>query len=294
MNENKKLTGYHYQKAWFDFAFENPDVVSPSHTAMYLWFVELNNRMGWAEKFASPASQTMAAIGLKSYNTYKKVMNELIGFGFIKVVTASSNQYTACIIALSNIDKAQYKALDKAVTKHCTKQGESTVQSIDSVIKGETVNNETVNEETLNNRPSLIVTGAEKELFMPCKNSFLEFYLEQFKTDYYFTAMDGGKLKSILKKIVKKTKEKSSGQKEKFEIEDIRLSFKWFYTQSYEFGGNWLQSNFSLKNLDTQFNEIYSTIRDGKSAATKKTGSGAYQKSATNEGIIAKILSSGN
>jgi len=108
-----KENGYYYQKIWFDFAFENPDLISPGHTAMYLWFVELNNRMGWSEKFASPASQTMAAIGLKSYNTYKKIFTELVELEFISLITESKNQYTACIIALSKFDKALDMALDE-------------------------------------------------------------------------------------------------------------------------------------------------------------------------------------
>lgn len=143
--------------------------------------------------------------------------------------------------------------------------------------------------------PVEISTGVEKELFTPCKDSFLDFYKEKFKTDYYFTAMDGDKLKSILKKVVKKTKEKYSGKKEKFLIEDIKPGFDWFYTQAYELGGNWIQSNFSLKNLDTQFNEIYTTIKDGKKSANSKNNrNGAYNKSATNEGVVAKILDSLN
>ena len=125
------MTGYDYTRAWFDFSFENPDLVTGNHAAVYLWNVELNNRLGWVEKFASPASQSMAAGGIKSYNTYKKVFRDLVEWGFIRVVTESKNQYTANIIALSNFDKALDKALDKAITT----QVHSTVQSTSSIIK---------------------------------------------------------------------------------------------------------------------------------------------------------------
>jgi len=149
---DSKPNGYALSRAWFDFAFENQELITPTHTAMYAWFIELNNRMGWSVKFTSPASQTMIAIGLKSYNTYKKVFNDLVSFGFVKVIMESRNQYTACIIALSNFDKAQYKALDNALsehvtkhltkhlTKHTSKQGESTGESNDSINKQETLN----------------------------------------------------------------------------------------------------------------------------------------------------------
>lgn len=134
-NSIEKLSGYDLMRKWFDFAFENQEKVCPTHTAMFSWFVELNNRMGWAEKFGSPASQTMAAIGLKSYNTYKKIFDELVSFGFVKVVSESKNQWSSCIIALSNFNKTLDKALDKALTKHTTKQSERTIQRTSSINK---------------------------------------------------------------------------------------------------------------------------------------------------------------
>lgn len=137
-----KATIYDFIRDWFDFSFENPDIVTPTHTAMYLWHVELNNRMGWAEKFGSPARQTMDAIGLKSYNTYKKIFDQLIEWEFLTLITPSKNQYQANVVALSKFDKAQHKALDKALIKHVTKHCESIVQSTgestDSIIRQNT------------------------------------------------------------------------------------------------------------------------------------------------------------
>lgn len=122
------MNSYDLHRAWFDFAFENQGVVSPNHTAMYAWFVELNNRMGWAKEFSSPASQTMAAIGVKHHATYKKTLDDLVKFGFVKVVKESKNQWTACVIALTKNSKAHSRALDKALSRHVTKQEESTPQ----------------------------------------------------------------------------------------------------------------------------------------------------------------------
>ena len=114
--------GYQYSRAWFDFAFANQGMVSPTHTALYMWFIELNNRMGWADNFASPASSAMSAIGVKSYASYKKAFDDLVNFGFVKIIVASKNQYQACVIALSKnnkaVNKANNKALDKAIANH--------------------------------------------------------------------------------------------------------------------------------------------------------------------------------
>lgn len=85
------------------------------------------------------------AIGIRSYNTYIKTLNDLVEFGFIKLIEKSKNQYSSNIIALSNYTKALDKALDKAFIKHGTKQSESTRQSIDSINKQLTSNNKQIN-----------------------------------------------------------------------------------------------------------------------------------------------------
>lgn len=128
-----ELNIYSLSRSWFDFSFENPDKIRPSHTALYFFAIEHCNRLGWKQKFGFPTTMAMEAIGIKSYNTYKETLSDLVDWGFIKMVEKSKNQYSANIIALSKNDKAHNKALDKALTKHSTKQSESTVQSIDSI-----------------------------------------------------------------------------------------------------------------------------------------------------------------
>lgn len=129
IGEKQGLNGYELTRSFFDFAFENPDLVSPTECAVFLWLVELNNRLGWPVKFGCPASQTMAATGIKSYNTYRKAFLKLVDWGFVKVVQESRNQYTANIIALSKFNKPLDKALDKALTRHLTKHLKGTYQS---------------------------------------------------------------------------------------------------------------------------------------------------------------------
>ncbi len=122
------MNGYDLHRQWFDFAFANQGLVTPTHTAMYAWFVELNNRMGWVNQFNCPASQTMAAIGVKHHSTYKKTFDDLVEFGFVKVIEEAKNQWTACVIALSNFDEAHSEALDKAIARHVTEQPKGTYQ----------------------------------------------------------------------------------------------------------------------------------------------------------------------
>jgi hypothetical protein len=84
------------------------------------------------------------AIGIRSYNTYIKTLNDLVDFGFIELIEKSKNQYSSNIVAISKNFKAHDKALDKAMIKHTTKQVESTIQSIDSIDKHITIEQLTI------------------------------------------------------------------------------------------------------------------------------------------------------
>lgn len=125
-------------RAFWDFAFENPEKIKPNHCALYLFIVEHCNRLGWKHKFGLPTTMTKDAIGIRSYNTYISTLNELVEFGLIELVERSKNQYSSNIVAISNFNKAPDKALDKALIKHDTKQSESTIQSTCSIIKQDT------------------------------------------------------------------------------------------------------------------------------------------------------------
>ena len=116
-----KLNGYDLSRSWFDFAFENPDKISPNHAALFFFAIENCNRLGWKKQFGLPATMAMEAIGIRSYNTYKKVFDDLVEWGFFKLVQKSKNQYSSNVIALSIFEGAIDKALDKALTKHSTK-----------------------------------------------------------------------------------------------------------------------------------------------------------------------------
>lgn len=115
---------------WFDFAFENPEKISPTHAALFFFCIEHCNRLGWKEKFGLPTSMAKEAIGIKNYRTYQNAINDLVDWGFVKMVEKSKNQHSSNIVAIVKNAKATTKALDKALHKHAQKQRISTV-SID-------------------------------------------------------------------------------------------------------------------------------------------------------------------
>jgi len=128
------MNSYELSRKWFDWCYENPEKISPNHSALYFFIIEHCNRLGWKQKFGLPTTMAKEAIGIRSYNTYITTLNNLVEFGFIELIEKSKNQYSSNIIALSNFDKAHDKALDKALIKHGTKQR----KSIDSINKQET------------------------------------------------------------------------------------------------------------------------------------------------------------
>lgn len=145
------MNSYELSRNYFDWCFENPEKVSPNHTAIYFFAIEHCNRLGWREKFGFPTQMAMDAIGIKKNQTYTRYLNELVDFGFIKMVQKSTNQYSANIISLISAMPKNGKALDKAIVKHVAKQTESIGQSnstIDKPITNKPINNITI-EQTL-------------------------------------------------------------------------------------------------------------------------------------------------
>lgn len=138
------MTGYELSRRWFNFCFDNPEKISPNHSAIFFFAIEHCNRLGWKKKFSFPTTMAKDAIGIKSYNTYIKCFNELVEWGFIDLIQKSENQYSANIIALSNfdkpLDKSSDKSLDKAMINHLINQSEITEQTNDSIIKPQTTN----------------------------------------------------------------------------------------------------------------------------------------------------------
>ena len=139
--KNSEFTGYKLTRTWFDFKFENPGKIKASHTELYFYIIDLWNRLGQKEKFGLPTAVTMECLGIGSYNTYKRNLNDLIDFGFIQLIQESKNQHQSKVIALSKFDKATDKALDKA---HIKATDEAT-DDIDKQYNNEQKNNNIIN-----------------------------------------------------------------------------------------------------------------------------------------------------
>lgn len=173
------MNTFELSRNFCNWAFDNPEKVNPNHYAIYFFAIEHCNRLGGKEKFGFPSQMTMEAIGIKKHQTYIKYFNELVEYGFFKLIQKSKNQYSANIISINSAIPKKDKALDKAFIKHTAKQtestGQSTGQSKDSIDKP--INNKT--KEQLINR-FLDWFNSSKEILLKEKGRFRKLS----KTDY--------------------------------------------------------------------------------------------------------------
>lgn len=138
------MNSYELSKGFFDWCYENPEKISPNHAAIYFFAIDHCNRLGWKEKFGFPTQMTMDAIGIKKHHTYSRYFNDLVEWGFFKLVQKSSNQYSSNIISLKSAMPKNGKALSKANKKHAAKQPESTGHGSGCIDKLLTLNLKTV------------------------------------------------------------------------------------------------------------------------------------------------------
>jgi len=115
----KTNNGYDLSRKWFDFAFEHSEVKC-QHTALFMWIIELNNRLGWKEQFGIPTNATMEGLHIGNKRTYLDALSDLAKWNFIQIISESKNQYSSTIISICRSKKATalHTALDTALIQH--------------------------------------------------------------------------------------------------------------------------------------------------------------------------------
>jgi len=118
------MNSYDLSRNFWNWAFDNPEKISPNHAAVYFFAIEHCNRLGWKKKFGFPSQMTMDAIGIKKHSTYIRYFNDLVEFGFFELIQKSMNQYSSNIISLTSALPKKGEAMDKAISNHTAKQKE--------------------------------------------------------------------------------------------------------------------------------------------------------------------------
>lgn len=125
-----KLNGYDLSKNWFLFVKQNPDLINVHHSAMYFYLIELCNSLNWQIKMALPREQTKIMIAIKSNRTYTNTFEDLVDWGFIKIVQRSKNQHQANVISLNSAHALKASAQHRQRHQHSTSRGTGTAPII--------------------------------------------------------------------------------------------------------------------------------------------------------------------
>lgn len=269
-----EINGYELSRNWFDWCYENPELVKPAHTALYFFIIEHYNRLGWKEKFGLPTQMSMDAIGIKNWRTYKSVFDDITEWGFINVIEKSKNQYSATVIALVKNTKANTKALSKATQKHIQKQRKSIACS--TVVIDKPNNQEPNNQEPENFCDEKNSSPEKKSDLIFWKNfvnAWNEWYQTKFNGSYVYLSKDF----AHLKKIYKFLESRAADKKFEFTEENLIAAFKFYLKKAWE-KDDWLRNNFSVSNLLSQFNQIANGTNQNKRNGSEVSTASAFSK----------------
>jgi hypothetical protein len=287
------MDGYKLSRQFFNWCFENPEKVSPNHSAIYFFAIEHCNRLGWKEKFGFPTQMVMDAIGIRKHQTYIKYFNDLVEWGFFKLVQKSANQYSANIISIQSAVPKNGKALDKAFINHAAKQrtkqtqsnGQSNGQSNSSIDKQETINQETTNHKPRNNDADESASP-EKSVHSSCKKVFEEKCFSLGK-ELYWTGMHGKSLKMLLEKLKfsYRTRNKDALPSDEQLVES--------FTMLIDKLPAWYKDNhFDLSVINSKYDAIVSEIRKSVTANPENRTQRGFSKideMFTNTGTGSKV-----
>jgi predicted amino acid-binding ACT domain protein len=170
------MNSYDLSRGFINFAFDNPEKISPNHYAIYFFAIEHCNRLGWKSKFGLPTMMVCDAVGIKKPQTFIKYFNDLEDWGFIDVVERSKNQYSANIISLISATTKKGEAMDKAMVKHAAKQGASKGQSNSPIDKQVNKEQLTIKQENISEFDSIFneYLSMRKKIKKPATNKAIE------------------------------------------------------------------------------------------------------------------------
>lgn len=203
------MNGYSLSAEWFEYMARNNDKVELKHTAMYLYIVEMFNKREWVEVIGLPTDFTMSVLNIKSYKTYKSILDDLIAFGFVNLVSKATNDHTSNKIALVKNTKADTKVKPKYVPKLSQSNDQSKSESCSTYINIETLKPETL--KLINENASLVDENLKdwiklgKPNSKEVKNKYGEFQNVLLTETEYNSSQE--KYKHLLPKMIKKLDE---------------------------------------------------------------------------------------
>lgn len=102
-----KLNNNDLSSKFYEWAFENRQLLKPTVPALYFYLIEVCKKLGYKEQFSISPKECMEGMGVSSYNTYKSAFDILCDHGFVTIIKKSCNHYQANIITLPNCNYAK-------------------------------------------------------------------------------------------------------------------------------------------------------------------------------------------
>ncbi|MCQ2202416.1 MAG: hypothetical protein MJZ27_10050 [Bacteroidales bacterium] len=99
-----------------------------------------------------------------------------------------------------------------------------------------------------------------------CREVWLKVYKDLTGLNYYWTGKDGKSMQMLINKIRAIDREV-----------DMEASVEVYCRKAYQVGDEWVKEHYSLAILNSQFNELYRKMKNGRKAANNVSSSYAEQ-----------------
>lgn len=280
-----KKSGYDLSRRWFDFAFETKEAKT-THTAIFMWIVELNNRLGWKDEFGLPTGETMDGLSIGNKNTYSSAINDLVNWKFIEIVRDSKNQYESRVVRIcrDESEPALIRPLDRALLRHSIGHRSGTASGIDPTTAPGTVPID--KQQTKNQKPKTNKPTSPPKVGDPLTKDFVDRYEKFLLTNANVGENVTASGRTALKKIIAYLRgevKKKHGDSPEVETKTVEA---WEYIlNNFSKWDSFQQKNLNLEQINKNIVNIISTIRN-----TKTNGSGSKNKFDT-RAVAEEILS---
>ena len=227
-----------------------------TEVALYFHLVEVCNICGWKNPFKRNNSKIGADLGI-SINTLKNARNKLAQCGLISFKTQNGSPNV--VYTLSKFDEVVVEVGSEVVVEVGSEVGSEVLPTKDKLNKTK-LNKTKLSKSHSENEFSVIekIENLKSEIPKPPEDLFykkfvsvwFEFYKKQFSVKPTYGALEGNKIKSILKKLKLKCEEFQMD----WNLESAGESFKQFLEVAIT--DKWLKENFQLAILDSKFDSI--------------------------------------
>jgi hypothetical protein len=248
-NNQEKINGYTLSRQWFDFIHETKEMVTPIHTALYFWIIELNNQLQWKTVFGLPTDYSMQAIGTKTYKSYKKALDDLIKWGFINLISKSYNQHTCNQIALVLKSKALTKA-DDLLSPLSPKRSQSTIQSTIQSTAPIVKQKETI--KTIENKEADFPSLPKLDFIDLVIQEFLEVFTE-------YTIVSKGKERNLAGQLLGLWKKQNLD----LDSDEVLKSLRGYFERCKNIPDDWHRNKMSMGHMVCNYNEINNILKNG-------------------------------